>query len=281
MRIAVLGATGLLGSEICRQQPQAVPLLRPQIDLSQPATISPALEAVKPDAVINCAGFTQVDLAESEPQLCYSINTEAVEHLAGACRRIDCALIQLSTDYVFGGDRERRTPYKETDDPQPLGVYANSKLAAERFAQSVPQHLIVRVCGLFGRSGKGTPRPNFVDTMLRLGRERGHVRVIDDQTQSPSYVPHLARAILFLIQHGAIGTYHVVNGGAVTWYDFAVEIFRQTDLTAQVDPISTDDWGAAAPRPAYSVLDTSKYRALNGPALPTWKEALSEYLQLK
>jgi dTDP-4-dehydrorhamnose reductase len=192
---------------------------------------------------------------------------------------LDCPLVQISTDYVFGGDAARRTPYRESDEPSPLGVYGWSKLEGERRAAGWAKHVIVRTCGLYGPAA---PRSggNFVATMLRLGRQRGRLRVVADQCCTPTYVPHLAGAIRFLLGVGAPGLYHVVNAGATTWHDFAAEIFRQAGLAVSLEPITAAQYGAPAPRPAYSVLDTGKYHALPGaPPMPAWQKALAEYLR--
>jgi len=201
--------------------------------------------------------------------------------LAEACRRLDCLLVEISTDYVFGGDAGPRVPYRETDEPRPRGAYARSKLEGERHAAQWEKHFIVRTCGLYGRLG---PRSggNFVETMLRLGDQGRRLRVVNDQRLSPSYVPHVARAIRSLMRTDAFGTYHVVNTGETTWHDFAAEIFRQAGLDVRLEPITTSEYGAAAPRPGYSVLDTSKYHALRGsPPMPRWQEALAEYLAVR
>ena len=279
LRIVVTGAEGQLGSELCRQLgPRALGLDVPALDLTDEKDLRTAIADLRPDAVIHTAAYTKVDKAEEEADLCWAINARAVLHLAEVCRELDCPLVQISTDYVFGGDAARRTPYRESDEPGPQGVYARSKLEGERRAAEWAKHLIVRTCGLYGPAA---PRSagNFVATMLRLGRQRGQLRVVADQHCTPTYVPHLARAILFLLSTGAFGLYHVVSAGATTWYDFAAEILRQAGLAVRLEPIGTAEYGAPAPRPAYSVLDTGKYHALPGtPPMPTWQEALAEYL---
>ena len=278
MRMVVVGATGLLGSELCRQEPNCVPLALPQIDLTDPKSIAPALKDSLPDVVINAAAYTNVDKAESEPDLCNVINRDAVHHLVAACEELECRFVQISTDYVFCDEPDRRIPFAEDDATSAKGVYSEGKLEAENHTRRLPNHVIVRTCGLYGKAGPGTTHANFVDTMIRLGQERDELKVINDQTFTPIYVPYLARAILFLAQHSTTGTYHVVSKGETTWYDMAQEIFRLSGLDVNVLPISTEEWGAPAPRPRYSVLDVSKYESLNGPALPTWQEALAEYL---
>jgi dTDP-4-dehydrorhamnose reductase len=303
-KCAVTGSQGQLGAELCRQVAPVVGLDLPEFDITDRDRVVSTIMQVRPEVVINTAAFTRVDEAEQQPALCRRVNVDGVGHLVEACRQLDCTLVQISTDYVFGRAAGRTTPYRETDDPGPLSVYGQTKLEAERLVAQWPKHFIVRTCGLYGRLG---PRSagNFAETMLRLaatrapsGTTRGGawsrlgpdrrsapgrpLRVVNDQRCTPSYVPHVARAIRFLAATTAYGTYHIVNSGETTWYEFAKELFRQAGLNAAVDPITTAEYGALAPRPAYSVLDTGKYRSLSGcPAMPSWRDALAEYLAQK
>jgi dTDP-4-dehydrorhamnose reductase len=304
MTIVVTGAYGQLGGELCRQLgPAAIPLDIDTLDLTDgPATIE-RIAAIKPEAVINCAAYTAVDKAETEPEKCRAVNVEAVAHLVQACRQLDCPLVQISTDYVFGAAVPSPRPLREDDPCQPQGVYARTKLEGELAAAKHPKHFILRTCGLYARPSD--PRAiNFVKTMLRLGAERSELRVVDDQHCTPTFVPHLARAILFLLGTGGKpcgaavsaaqasgtpapqsltskpvpwGTYHVTNTGEATWREFAAEIFRQAGMRVAIRPISTAEYGAPAARPSYSVLDTSAYHRLGGPAMPDWRAALAEY----
>jgi dTDP-4-dehydrorhamnose reductase len=280
MRVAVTGAGGQLGGELCRLLgDRAIALDVPEFDLTDRSVVLDTLRELRPEAVINTAAYTLVDRAEQEAERCWKINAEGVAHLAEACRELAAPLVQISTDYVFGGDQRRQTPYHEADPPAPQGVYAQSKLGGEEQAARWERHLIVRTCGLYGRRGPRTSGGNFVDTMLRLAGQGRPLRIVADQHCTPSYVPHVADAILFLLQARAVGVYHVVNGGATTWHDFAREIFRLAGLEPTVEPITTAQYGAAAPRPLYAVLDTSKYHSLGGPSLPAWQQAVAEYLQ--
>jgi dTDP-4-dehydrorhamnose reductase len=279
MTIAVTGSEGQLGSELCRRlRSEATPLDYPAFDLTDPAGVRRTIEALRPSAVINTAAYTQVDRAEEERERCWAINADGVGYLAQICQELQVPLLQISTDYVYGRDQARATPYRETDPPGPEGVYACSKLAGEEKASAWRQHIIVRSCGLYGKPGLNTAGSNFVDTMLRLGRQGKSLRVVADQHCTPTYVPHLAIAILFLLEGRHFGTYHVVNGGATNWHEFAREIFRQAGLSVTAEPITTAQYGAKAPRPLYSVLDTSQYHALGGPVMPLWQDALGEYL---
>jgi dTDP-4-dehydrorhamnose reductase len=282
MKIAVTGACGQLGRELCRQLgATATALDIDTLDLTDGHAVLDRMLALKPEAIINCAAYTQVDQSESEPELCRAVNATAVEHLVSVCNRLDCPLVQVSTDYVFGAATREQRPWREDDPTSPQGVYAQTKLAGERAAARHPKHLIVRTCGLYARPG--SPRAvNFLGTMLRLGGTRPELSVVADQHCTPTYVPHLARAIVFLLgawdgRPAPWGTYHVTNTGQTTWFDFAVEIFRQARMAVIVRPITTAEYGSAAARPSYSVLDTRAYHRLGGPAMPDWKAALADY----
>lgn len=278
MKIAVTGSGGQLGSELCRLLgDRAVALDLPEFDLADRDLVLQTLKSIHPHAIVNTAAYTRVDEAQGEPEPCRRVNALGTRHLVDASRAAGCPLVQVSTDYVFDGVG-RSTPYQETDEPRPCGVYAQSKLDAERFAAACPKHFVVRTSGLYGRPGPRSPG-NFVLTMLRLAQSRTSLRVVDDQWCTPSYVPHVARAVEFLLGTTAYGTYHVVNSGETTWHGMAAEIFRQAGLNIRLESISTAEYGAQAPRPSYSVLDTSKYLALEGrPALPRWQDALAEFL---
>lgn len=280
MSIVVTGCRGQLGAGLCRLWGQeTVGLDLPDFDLTDPPRVREILTSIRPQAVVNTAAYTLVDRAEQEPERCRAVNVDGVAHLAEVCRRIDCTLVQISTDYVFGKDRGRTVPYRETDPPGPLGVYAQSKLDGELAAAQWAKHLIVRTCGLYGRLAERSAG-NFVETMLRLAAAGKPLRVVDDQRCTPSYIPHLARALRFLLDIDARGIYHVVNSGDATWYEFAIEIFRLSGLKVSITPITSAEWNSPCPRPCYSVLDTSKYLALpNRPDLPAWQSALAEYLR--
>ena len=201
--------------------------------------------------------------------------------MAAACGELDCPLVQISTDYVFSGIPHPGRPYREDDLPTPQGVYAVTKLEGEQMAAAYPKHLIVRTCGLYARPSDARAK-NFVRTMLRLGSSRKQLRVVADQCCTPSYVPDVARAVRFLLdvagEPAPWGSYHVTNGGAASWHDFAAEVFRLADMPVELVPITTAEYAAAAPRPAYSVLDTTRYHALGGSPMPDWKAALAEYI---
>jgi dTDP-4-dehydrorhamnose reductase len=281
MKIAVTGAYGQLGGELCRQLgPAAIPLDIDTLDLTDgPAVVERILD-LRPSAVINCAAYTAVDKAETEPEKCRAVNAVAVDYLVQACNDLDCPFVQISTDYVFGAVPPSPRPWREDDRCQPQGVYAKTKLEGERAAARHIKHLIVRTCGLYARPSD--PRAaNFVKTMLRLGASRPELRIVNDQHCTPTYVPNLVRAILFLLgtegRPAPWGTYHVTNTGEATWCEFAAEVFRQAEMKVAIQPITTAEYGAPAARPSYSVLDTTAYHRLGGPTMPCWQSALEEY----
>ncbi len=283
MRVVITGANGQLGGEICRQLgADAIGLDVDTLDLTKGPAVQGRLFGLKPDLVINCAAYTDVDRAESESEMCEAVNAGAVRSLVRACRRLGCPLVQISTDYVFAGNGPALRPWQEDDPPRPRGAYAESKYRGELAAAEHEKHLIVRTCGLYARQSDRRAR-NFVRTMLRLAGYGGQIKVVNDQRCTPSYVPHVARAVLFLAgvatgRPAPWGVYHVTNTGETTWYEFAAEIFRLSGRQVALEPITTKQYGAAAPRPAYSVLDTTKYHRLGGPAMPDWQSALAECL---
>jgi dTDP-4-dehydrorhamnose reductase len=283
MRYAVLGAAGQLGREICPRLPgEVVALSRADIDLARPETVRPMLEQLRPDCLINCAAYNFVDRAESEPQAAFAVNAWGVRELAVACRELGCMLVHFGTDYVFGLDAERRTPYVEIDAPGPLGVYGLSKLAGEYLVRALcPQHFVIRTCGLYGMRGGGGKGSNFVDTMLRLANEGKPIRVVSDQVCTPSYAADIAAATVILLARQRYGLYHLVNSGSCSWYDLAQAIFHCAKLHPTLSAIPSADYPTPARRPAYSVLAMNGWQQLGLPRLRAWQDALEDYLSIK
>jgi dTDP-4-dehydrorhamnose reductase len=281
VKYAVLGAAGQLGRDLLPRLPgEAVPLTRADADLTDPASLRAALERVRPDVVVNCAAYNFVDRAESEPEAAFRVNAWAVRDLAGVCRDLGCLLVHFSTDYVFGLDDSRRTPYLETDAPGPVSAYGLSKLVGEYLVRALcPRHLLIRTCGLYGVWGVGGKGGNFVETMLRLAGEGRPLRVVADQVCTPSYAADVAAGAAALIESGRTGLYHLTSGGSCSWHEFADAIFTLAGVRADLTPITSREYGAAARRPAYSVLDGgAAARAGAGPLRP-WREALAAYLE--
>ncbi|MBX9624259.1 MAG: dTDP-4-dehydrorhamnose reductase [Gemmataceae bacterium] len=280
MRIAVLGAAGQLGRDLVpRLAGEVLPLTRADLDLARPETIAPALDRVRPAVLVNCAAFNFVDKAEAEPDAAFAVNAWGVRELARACRSAGTKLVHVSTDYVFGLDAARTTPLAEDDPPGPVSVYGLSKLAGEYVARAAdPANLVVRTCGLYGVWGSGGKGGNFVETMLRVAGQGKPLRVVHDQRCTPTYTADLADAIAGLIRAGASGLVHVTSGGDCSWYEFAAEIFRQAGVAADLTPITSGEFGAAARRPGYSVLSNARLVAAGVPAPRPWPEALAAYL---
>jgi dTDP-4-dehydrorhamnose reductase len=280
-RIAVTGAAGQLGSEMIRMLgTRGVALPRSAIDITSADAVNETLERLRPDVLVNAAAWTAVDAAEANPQACEAVNARGVAILAAACERVRCRLVQVSTDYVFGADRQRSVPYAEEEEPGPVNAYGSSKLRGEHAARGCPHHLIVRTCGLYSVSAAGPLRGrNFLDTMLVLSGQQSEVAIVADQRCTPSYVPDVACGLLSLIAAEATGTFHVTSRGSVSWYELAKELFRQAGRPTSVRAIASHEYAAPAVRPSYSVLDTAKFERVTGLQLPTWQEAVAAYLE--
>src|SRR3954453_23472525 len=216
MRYAVLGAAGQLGRELCHCLPGAVAALtRARADLTRPDTSRAARDEARPDVVFNCAAYNFVDRAESEPAAAFAVNAWGVRDLALLCRDLGCALVHFSTDYVFGLDESRQTPWDEADAPGPVSVYGLSKLAGEYLVRSLsPRHFVLRTCGLYGVWGSGGKGGNFVETMLRVAGQGKPLRVVADQRCTPSYTVDVAEATAALIGTERYGLYHLTNAGS-------------------------------------------------------------------
>ena len=282
MKYAVLGAAGQLGREVCaRLSGDVSALTRQNIDLSRPETIRPVLSGLRPQVLINCAAYNLVDRAETESAAAFAVNAHGVRQLAVVCRELDCSLVHFSSDHVFGLD-QRRSPYTETDLPGPVNVYGTSKLAGEYLLRaSCPRHFVIRTCGLYGLWGSGGKGGNFVETMLKMAAAGKPLRVVADQVCTPTYAADLANAVLALLDTNHYGLYHLTNTEACSWYEFAGALFKLAGVEADLKPITSAEYAAAAPRPGYSVLNTASYETLGLAPLRSWREALGTYLQEK
>lgn len=280
MTIAVLGAAGQLGRDLCpRLSGPVVLLTRADIDLAKPETIGPTVARLKPAVLVNCAAYNFVDKAEAEPEAAFAVNAWGVRELARACSAAGCKLVHFSTDYVFGLDAARTEPLAESDGPGPVSIYGLSKLAGEYLALAADRgHLVIRTCGLYGVWGSGGKGGNFVETMLRVAGQGKPMRVVNDQRCTPSYTKDVAAAVAGLITAGAGGLFHVTNSDDCTWYELAAETFRLAGVAADLSPITSEQFGAAAKRPGYSVLSTEKLTAVGVARPRPWREALAAYL---
>ncbi|GAA4841736.1 dTDP-4-dehydrorhamnose reductase [Paenibacillus vulneris] len=276
MKVFITGAGGQLGYDLIRvlsSKHQVVAMTRAELDVTNETAVFQAIRNIKPDAVIHAAAYTNVDKAEQESHEAYTINSIGTKNVALAAAEIGAKLVHISTDYVFDGSK--RSPYIETDRPNPLGVYGNSKLHAEKFVELISgQYFILRTSWLYGKNGS-----NFVTKMISLGRQHGELKVVSDQFGSPTYTLDLARFIEYLIQTDCYGLYHVANRGQCSRYAFAQAIFQALNWHhVKLVPISSAGFLSAAQRPEYSVFDDSAIRLNHLPRLRDWKDALNDFL---
>lgn len=282
MKVAVIGASGQLGSDVVRvfvdQGHSVAALAHADIEITDRESLSHTLGELSPDMVVNTAAMHHVEKCEREPERAFAINAMGARNLAMVARELDVPLMHVSTDYVFGGDKT--TPYLEEDVPRPLNVYGASKLAGEHLIRATTEkHFIVRTSGLCGKHPcRDKGGLNFVDLMLKLARERGEVKVVTDEVLSPTSTLELARQMLALSVSNCYGLYHATAEGACSWYEFASEIFTLTDTRVNLKVASSSEFPAKVARPKYSVLENHglKLRGLN--TFRPWQEGLSEYL---
>lgn len=286
MKVAIIGANGQLGSDLCRvlasRKIDVVPLTRREVDVAEAAQVDRILDAARPDVVISTAAYHKVDQCEVQPERSFAVNAVGPLNLARACRRIDALLVHFSTDYVFDG-RQRR-PYVETDLARPLNVYGVSKLAGECLVPNYcERYFVIRTCGLYGVAGSAGKGGNFVETMLKKAAERAPVRVVNDQMATPTFSGDLAETVSRMIEPSiagradASGLYHASAEGQCSWYEFARKIFELEKRDVDLKPMSTPEFFSPVQRPAYSVLSKQKLNGL-GLVMPPWEEGLARYL---
>jgi dTDP-4-dehydrorhamnose reductase len=273
MRLLVTGAAGMLGRDVVAAAGDAghevVALARADLDITDADAVRSAVLAARPDAVINCAAWTDVDGAEAAEEEATAVNGAGAGHLAIAAVGAHALLVHVSSDYVFDGGATE--PYREDAPTGPRSAYGRSKLAGEQaVAAAGGRSAIVRSAWVFGPHGR-----NFVDTMRRLGAEREEIAVVDDQVGCPTYTGHLAPALVEVAERGATGVLHLVGAGRCTWFDLAVATFEETGASCRVRRQSSADLGRPAPRPAFSVLGSSRDDA---PVLPAWRDGLRAHL---
>lgn len=276
MKILVTGVKGQLGYDVVKALEsrgyQPVGVDREEMDLMNNNMIQNFIMNLKPEAIIHCAAYTAVDQAEEEVEICYQINAEAVKVIAECAKTLDIPMIYISTDYVFDGTKA--SEYVETDIPNPINVYGASKLKGEQYVQQLLEKFyIVRISWVFGINGN-----NFIKTMQRLGNEHDELNIIHDQVGSPTYTAHLAPLLVDMIETDQYGIYHATNEGYCSWYEFADEIFKQSQLDVMLHPITTDQYKTKAKRPLNSKMSKQKLSDYGFHRLPTWQEALKNYI---
>lgn len=282
MKIWVTGASGQLGSELSelsKNLDHVFLFTDREVDLTDQSKVNETFDTFQPDCVINCAAYTAVDKAEEEVELCKKVNKDAAAYLATACKKQDCMLIHFSSDYIYHIDTD--VPLVETDIPEPKGRYAIDKLAGERQIQKLmaDNYIIMRTSWVYSSFGN-----NFVKTMIRLGRDREELSIVKDQIGAPTYARDLAKLCFTLISKLSedkvkySGIYNYSNLGKISWCDFASKIFELENITCKINPITTAEFGAKAPRPAWSVLNTSKIQQNLNVTIPNWEDSLRHCL---
>jgi len=285
MKVAVIGAGGQLGSDLCHALASAefVPLTHSDIEVAEMESVRDSLGRHKPGIVINTAAFHRVDDCEADPDRAFLVNAIGARNVAVVAQELGAKLVHIGTDYIFGGEPAPRTiPYTEFDTPVPPNLYGRSKLAGEDFVRHLcHRHFVVRVSGLFGMAGSSGKGGNFVETMLRLAKERAELKVVSDQVFSPTYARDLARKIVQLMTTECYGIFHITNRGSCSWYEFAKEILKLAGIKTPVVPITSDQYPQKARRPRYSVLDNYHLRLLGMDDMRPWQEALKDYMVAK
>ena len=273
MKLLVTGAAGMLGRDVMLAAGNAghdvVGFGHTELDVSDAAAVDSKLEAERPDVVINCAAWTDVDGAEEAEETAMAVNGTGAGKVAAAAAAVGASVVYVSSDYVFDG--AKGAPYVETDQPAPLSAYGRTKLAGEEAtAAANPRHFVVRSSWLFGIGGN-----NFVETMLRLAEHQNEVLVVHDQVGSPTYTWHLAYGIVRLIEGLEHGIHHMAASGQCSWYEFAREVFEQAAVECKVLSATSDMLGRPAPRPAFSALESQREHAIE---LPSWQDGLAGYI---
>ncbi len=279
MKVLVTGVNGQLGhdvmGELKKRGHEAVGVDIEEMDITDAECVKRVMTQTALDAVIHCSAYTAVDRAEEEVELCRRVNAEGTRNVAEVCAGLDCKLLYLSTDYIFSGEGER--PWEPGDEPDPLNVYGLTKFEGEQEIKSrLNKYFIVRISWVFGVNGN-----NFIKTMLRLGRENGAVRVVDDQIGSPTYTYDLAVLLVDMIQTEKYGEYHASNEGICSWYEFAKEIFAAAGMNeVEVTPVSSEEFPAKAKRPKNSRMSKEELVKNGFNKLPSWQDAVKRYVPL-
>jgi len=276
-KVLVIGANGALGTDLMKTLEHPVPALHADFDICEKSRAAAFIKKARVQVVVNTAAFHQVPICETEQARAFEVNVMGVRNLAEICADLGLHLCHLSTDYVFDG--KARKPYAESDLPAPLNMYAVTKLAGEyAVAAYCADYSIVRSCGLYGRVPTRAKGGNFINAMMRLGREREFVPVVEDETVSPTYTRDLALGIKALLDAEGRGTFHISQAGETSWYEFARIIFEFFRLPAKLKPITAALFQSSVRRPAYSILDNRRFESLTGFQMPLWKDALLRHL---
>jgi len=283
MKITVIGANGQLGTDICacfkQNSDSVIELNHDDIEISDIASVSKVLQGIKADLVINTAAMHHVENCEGDPLKSFSVNGIGAKNLALICRDTGAILLHISTDYVFNG--EKKDPYVETDRALPLNVYGSTKLSGEHFIAAITdKYYILRVSGIFGKNPCRAKGRNFVQTMLKLSKERDEVRVVDDEILTPTFTEEIAVQVKSLVSNrGDFGLYHVTAEGSCSWYEFAKEIFSISKTSIVLNRAAPGEFSGKVLRPNYSVLENKKLKDQKLNIMSHWRDGLLRYLQ--
>ncbi|MCD7839147.1 MAG: dTDP-4-dehydrorhamnose reductase [Erysipelotrichaceae bacterium] len=277
MKVLVTGVKGQLGYDIVEALKEvdieAIGVDIDDMDITDASSVDTFITQANVDAVIHCAAWTAVDQAEEEVDKCRKVNRDGTANIVKVCQKLDLPLMYFSTDYIFNGHGE--TPWDEYGEAEPLNVYGLTKYEGELEVKKLQKYFIIRISWVFGINGK-----NFVKTMLRLGKEKGVVNVVNDQIGSPTYTYDLARLCVDMIQTQEYGIYHATNEGYCSWYEFTKEIFRIAGMNVIVNPVSSDAFPAKAKRPSNSRMNKTELDKHGFKRLPSWQDALKRYIPL-
>ncbi len=262
----IIGANGMLGKDLQKVFPDAICLDIDTLDITNKSQVDEMFIKYNPERIINVAAYTNVDGCETNYEIAEQVNGIAVEYLAGNCEKNNCTLVHISTDYVFDGEKE--TGYDEDDKVSPLSAYGKTKALGEKNLITCSKYYLIRTAWLYGKNG-----PNFVETITKLAKEKPELKVVNDQTGSPTFTKDLAEAIKQLIGK-PFGIYHLTNNGQCTWYEFTKEILKLQSIETPITPCTTEEFPRPAKRPKFSVLNNNKTTPLRH-----WKDALKEYLE--
>ena len=282
MKIALIGANGQLGSDLFKKlnKENTSILNYPDFDITKTDSMTEILSNINPAVVINTASFNRVDESEVHPNQAIELNAVSVKTLSQACANMNATLVHFSTDYVFDGRAGR--PYTEKDRPNPLSVYGRTKLDGEKFIpQFLDKYFLIRTCGLYGEAGCWGKGYNFVDAMVLASEKNQPIRVVNNQTVTPTSTMELAERVLELIQTPEFGLFHMTSEGQCTWFEFAQTIFKLLGREVDLIPVDSNEYGAAAVRPSYSVLDNWKARSIGLTPFSHWTKALKDYMYAK
>lgn len=276
MKVLVTGVKGQLGYDIVKECEKrnisAIGVDIEEMDITNPTQVEEVIKEAQVDAVIHCAAWTAVDKAEEQVDLCRKVNKDGTANIAKVCEELDIPMMYFSTDYVFNGLGEE--PWMEYEEREPLNVYGQTKYEGELEVERLKKYFTIRISWVFGLNGH-----NFIKTMLRLGKERGEVSVVNDQVGSPTYTYDLAKLCVDMIQTDKYGTYHATNQGYCSWYEFACEIFKQAGMNVKVNPVDSSAFPAKAVRPKNSRMNQTELDRNGFDRLPTWQDALERYLK--